>query len=336
MRTQRTALALTLALTLLAAAPALAQVGMVTGSKTGTYIQFGKDIATVAGRLGLDIEVKESEGSLDNIERMNSKENAGFGIVQSDVLEVLERRQPQVAERLRLVFPFYNEEVHVFARKTVPTFSALAGKRVAVGTKGSGNWLTAANLFALMGIRPGEIVTDLEPLKAVTAVLEGELDAMVYVAGKPVAIFKKLEELKNNPEYAPLLEEVHFLPLEAPAMLAGSYVPSELTPSDYSWLPVRAPTIAVKALLVSFDFSSRQSAYFNQRCGELSVLGRAIRENLEWLKANGHAKWKRVDLDAEVGRWKRDACVHGGKSPEARAPAGKKHGLYDMLQKEFQ
>jgi TRAP-type uncharacterized transport system substrate-binding protein len=61
---------------------------MVTGSKTGTYIQFGNDIAGVAKTVGLDILVKDSQGSIDNIKRINSKENATFGIVQSDVLGI--------------------------------------------------------------------------------------------------------------------------------------------------------------------------------------------------------------------------------------------------------
>ena len=91
------------------------QIGMVTGSQTGTYIQFGNDIAGVAKTVGLDILVKDSQGSIDNIKRINSKENATFGIVQSDVLGFLSRSESpemrQVASRLRLIFPFYAEEV---------------------------------------------------------------------------------------------------------------------------------------------------------------------------------------------------------------------------------
>ena len=74
------------------------QIGMVTGSRTGTYIQFGNDIAGVAKSVGLDILVKDSQGSIDNIKRINSKENATFGIVQSDVLGFLSRSEsPEIA-----------------------------------------------------------------------------------------------------------------------------------------------------------------------------------------------------------------------------------------------
>src|SRR5918996_2424872 len=39
-------------------------IGMVTGSTTGTYFHFGQDIAKVARTAGLEILVKESEGSI--------------------------------------------------------------------------------------------------------------------------------------------------------------------------------------------------------------------------------------------------------------------------------
>ncbi len=117
-----------------------AGIGMVTGSKTGTYIRFGRDIAKVAKYKGVDIIVKQSEGSLANIRRMMSKENAALGIVQSDVLGFLktssEANMRRISSRLRLVFPFYNEEVHLFARKEIQQLSDLNGKRVASVPKG--------------------------------------------------------------------------------------------------------------------------------------------------------------------------------------------------------
>src|SRR5579862_3629075 len=120
-------------------------IGIVTGPKTGTYYAFGKDIAQVAARAGLDVDVKSSEGSVDNIKRINSSENAALGIVQSDVLGFLSRsKNPEsmrIAGNLRMVFPFYNEEVHVLARRNIHSFADLQGKKVAIGEEGSGNML---------------------------------------------------------------------------------------------------------------------------------------------------------------------------------------------------
>lgn len=291
------------------------QIGMVTGSKTGTYIQFGNDIAGVAKTVGLDILVKDSQGSIDNIRRINSKENATFGIVQSDVLGFLSRSESpemrQVAGRLRLIFPFYNEEVHLFANKSIQSFSDLQGKRVIVGEQGSGTWLTATNLLQLTGVKPAEML-NIPPLQGVTTVLKGEADAMFYVAGKPVNLFTKVGNLITKPEFATMLANVHFVPLDDPRMLR-EYQPAKIGPADYEWLPGDVSTIAVKAVLMSFDFSGKQNPYFVRRCQQLVKLGQAIRANIGQLRQTGHPKWKEVSLDEKVGVWQLDTCSRGGK-----------------------
>jgi TRAP transporter TAXI family solute receptor len=305
-------------------------IGMVTGSKTGTYFQFGKNIADTVKNAGLNIIVKESEGSIDNIRRLNSTENATLGIVQSDVLGFLNRSESpemrKVSNRIRLVFPFYNEEVHLFANKKIQRFSDLEGKRVVVGEKGSGNWLTATNLLQMTGVKLGEAL-NIPPLKAVTAVLQGEADAMIYVAGKPVELFAKLGNLKEKPEFAPLFNDVHFVPLEETLMLR-EYKASEIGPSDYRWIDKKVPTIAVKAVLMSFDYSSKKTAYFRQRCQELAIIGQAIRNNLDNLKQNGHPKWQEVNLEDKVGTWELDTC-----SREPPAKAGPKVDISKELEK---
>ncbi len=286
------------------------KLGIVTGSEAGTYIKFGQDMAALTKQYGLSLLVKESEGSLANIRRLISKENAAVGIVQSDVLGFLTRSQDarmrRVASLLRLVFPFYNEEVHLYAHKNIQTFDELAGKRVVVGTKGSGNWLTTTNLLHMMDVEPAERM-NLSPPEGVTAVLTGKADAMIYVAGKPVKLFSNIEQLGNSPKYGDLVKNVHFVPLDDPKMMK-EYLPANLTPQDYGWIEQEVATIAVKAVLVSFDFSRKLTPYYERRCRELGVLGAAIRSNLSLLRDNGHPKWNEVDLEQDVGLWKADTC----------------------------
>ena len=297
-------------------------IGIVTGSKTGTYIRFGRDIAKSAEKANLELIVKESEGSLANIRRMVSKENAGLGIVQSDVLGFLNRstdpEMRRIAHRLRLIFPFYNEEVHLFARKDVQRLSDLNGKRVVVGTKGSGNWLTANNILQLANIQPGESL-ELAPSSAVSAVLTGKADAMFYIAGKPVTVFTRIRGLQKNPKYAHLVEQVHFLPLDDDNILR-EYVPSSIEPADYSWVSNHTPTVAVKAVLVGFDFSSRRNEYYRTRCEQMATLGKAVRANFPTLLRSGHPKWKEVNLEEEIGIWQRDRCASPNAPTMAVAP----------------
>jgi TRAP transporter TAXI family solute receptor len=292
-------------------------IGLMTGPATGTYFQFGQDIARVARTVGLEILVKESEESIDNIQRLVSQENAALGIVQSDVLGFLSRSEDpdvrRISERLRLVFPFYNEEVHLLARKETQRFEDLDGKRVVVGMKGSGNWLTSTNLLRMVNIKPAARI-ELPPPEGASAVLGGEADAMVYVAGKPVKLFTTFRELQKNPQYAPLVQAVHFVPLTHQSMLQ-EYIAATIGPDDYPWLSETIPTVAVKAVLISFDFSSRSNPYYQKRCEQLAKLGRVMREDFaershssKSLQRAGHPKWREVDLNQDLGIWKRDTC----------------------------
>ena len=96
--------------------------------------------------------------------------------------------------------------------------------------------------------------------------------------------------------------------------LLREYQSAQIGMTDYDWVDTTVPTIAVKAVLMSFDFSGKQSPYFIQRCQQLATLGQAIRANLNQLKQTGHPKWKEVNLDEKVGIWPLDRCSRSGKN----------------------
>jgi TRAP transporter TAXI family solute receptor len=288
------------------------EIGMVTGSKTGTYMKVGKDIAEISIKNGVNILVKVSSGSVDNIKRMNSKENAAFGIVQSDVLGHLKKSGPKsqkIAKRLRMVAPLYNEEIHIFAQKSIHSLSDLDGKRVSVGSSGGGSWLTAGNLFRIKDITPREVL-NFDKFKAASKVLTGEIDAMVYVVGKPAGFFlEKIGKLASDNRYSKYFDNVHFVPIRDEDVLK-EYVVGSIGSNDYPWIKgPKIATAAVKAMMVSYDFSSRATPYYRKRCDQLGIIGKALRANIANLKSNGRTeKWKEVDLNASVGRWKADKC----------------------------
>ena len=308
-------------------------IGMVTGSKTGTYIKFGHDMARVARKEGVEIQVKQSAGSLANIARINSKENAAFGIVQSDVMGFLKRDtelNKRLARKLRVIFPFYLEEVHVLARKEIKTLRDLDGKRVSVGKDGSGTWLTARNLFDILGVQLKR-EEHLAAEDAIMKVLSNELDAMFYVAGKPVLAFEPLDRMAhaiNDPKAQAAINAVHFVPI-AESDVFLEYDSETLTRKEYPWLQKDVPTAAVRAVLVGFDFSNNKSSYYRNRCKQLDIFGRAIRNSLNELKnGGGHEKWNQVDLDRDVPGWKRDTCSQSQGQPSPGSSTANDFGKY--------
>jgi TRAP transporter TAXI family solute receptor len=339
MKKMRFVIAVMCACTLFSAAASAEPLGIVTGPHAGTYVALGRDIAEAAKREGLDVTVKESQGSIDNIKRITSLEPVSVGIVQSDVLGFLNRSKSpdarRIAGKLRMIFPLGNEEVHVLARKDIQTFKDLEGKRVVVGTEGSGNMITSINLLTLTGVKPGKLY-EISPAKGMVAVLNGQVDAMIFVGGKPVKMFKNLEkvgELKSGPDVGKL-DEVHLIPLDDPRLLS-EYVPARLTHEDYDYITRPVPTVAVTSILMDYDFSDETTLRHKQQCAKLAALARAIRDNIDWLRENGHPEWKQVNLDADVGFWKRDACAwRGMKVPAAKGPVSLERDLIGVIREQ--
>ena len=138
-------------------------VGVITGSEKGTYYQFGLDLQKLVKPNGINVTVHPSKGSIENIFAVYQRPGVQLGIVQSDVLAFVARLQndpvlTRIAKKTKMVFPLYNEEMHILGKRGIADFDDLAGKRVAVGRDGSGTYLTARLLFKLSEVAPSEMV----------------------------------------------------------------------------------------------------------------------------------------------------------------------------------
>jgi TRAP transporter TAXI family solute receptor len=200
-----------------------------------------------------------------------------------------------------MIFPLYNEEVHLLGRRELADFDDLAGKRVAVGKEGSGTYLTAKLLFEVSDIEPAEMVsvgTD----EALARLKKGDIDAMFYVAGYPVKLFEGDVTEEDGLALIPIAHKsiVEFYPL------------AEIPAKTYHWQHVAVNTVAVKAVLVSFNFR-------RANCEYVGKFAQVLSENMDWLKENGHPKWKFVDLDFPLKGWEQYDCVkkYLVKKPEA-------------------
>src|SRR4029450_7595335 len=123
-----------LAATLVSVAPVLAaeDVGIITGSDKGTYYQFGLDVQRLVKESGINVTVHPSKGSIENIFAVYQRPGVQLGIVQSDVLAFVAKVQSdpvlqRIAKKTKMVFPLYNEEVHLLGRKGIADVDARAG-----------------------------------------------------------------------------------------------------------------------------------------------------------------------------------------------------------------
>src|SRR5919198_1882192 len=169
-----------------------ADLGIITGSEKGTYYQFGLNLQALGKANGLNLSVYPSKGSVENINAVYQRPGVQVGIVQSDVLAFVARVQTdptlqRIAKKIKMVFPLYNEEIHLVARNGVASFDDLAGKRVAIGREGSGTYLTARLLFKVSEVTAAEMVA-IDTDEALAELKAGRIDAMFFVAGYPVRL----------------------------------------------------------------------------------------------------------------------------------------------------
>ena len=274
--------------------------GITTGESRGTYYAIGQDMSQLAEKAGLELRVLPSQGSLENLYRVFKAPEAQLGIVQHDVLfwvranEGSETAQ-RMAERIKLVFPLYDEEVHVLARNDagIESFADLAGKIVATGPSGSGTSVTAGVLFTLAGIEPAERV-ELAASEALAQLERGALDAMIYVAGAPVKLL--VDDIQAS-------DDLHLVPVENTAIAAIYGEPVRLDASHYPWAKDGVRTAAVKAVLVTYDYQSNR-----EKCAYVGDIAGLVRAEIGALREAGHLKWQDVDLDAEVIGWATAPC----------------------------
>ncbi|MCI5143205.1 MAG: TAXI family TRAP transporter solute-binding subunit, partial [Candidatus Electrothrix sp. ATG1] len=177
---------------LLSPAHAATEMGIVTGGTKGTYIQIGYDISRLVKQHGIYLDVHPSNGSLDNVADVYERKDVQLGIVQSDVLASIrssgDEQMNKIAKQIKMIFPLYNEEVHILASRSIKSFADLEGKIVAIGSEGSGTALTASLLFDIAGVTPSE--TKYVGSKKALMLLRSEvIDAMFYISGYPVSLF---------------------------------------------------------------------------------------------------------------------------------------------------
>ena len=295
--------------------PPTSVLGIVSGGLSGTYIRIAADIATVFSAKVPDFRILPivGKGSLQNISDILNVRDVDIGIVQSDVLSYL-RQQPQLVgltNNVSYLAKLYDEEVHILARSEITSAADLNGKRVAVDGRGTGTALTASVIFDALGIKP--VIVNDDPETALAKMKRGDLDALVYVTGKPARLFSDAGG-----------SGLHFLGLPLNPALLQTYLPTRLTHNDYPALvadDASIETVAVGAVLAVYNWAPGTERYTR-----LSRFVDSFFDHLADLQEPGrHPKWKQVSLTAQVPGWSRfrEAQTwlqrHGATIPTAAA-----------------
>lgn len=284
-----------------AAAPPRAEYKIVTASKAGTYIQIGRDLATwVADPAGIDLEVLDSKGSAENVQRMRFEPGVKLALVQSDVYQAfLDEAKAGNADAgniirpLRLIMPLYDEEIYFVVRADSPlnAIHEIKNKKIGVGPIGSGTALTSRTLYQLMFGEPlpqanAQYLSNEDALVKLT--VDKSIDVAIIVAGQPAKLFTDMKAEARN--YIKLLKLDDAAPETARAK--KTYFPAAIRAASYSaWLNADVPTLTVKAYLVTYDYGLQSTV------SSLTRFADSLCTNFDKLQASGHPKWKQVRLE---------------------------------------
>ena len=250
---------------------------IATGPSDGSYFQIAQDIKNVAGKDNIDIQVMPTKGSIENIQLLGSGK-VDLAIVQLDALrfvsDVLKKQKDfDLFDSIKVILNLYPEEIHVLSNKNdIQTFYQLEGKRISVGTEGGGTAITAAVLLSVYDLNATVSFDTFDD--AMKKMEQGNLDAVMFVGGAPVPFIGKLDS------------KVHFVRLPANPALEEIYLRTNVGKSQYSWAAGETETYAVPASMMGLDKKDEKYA------AQMQQLVLAILNSADYLKANGHPKWK--------------------------------------------
>ena len=167
---------------------------MATGAERGAYAEFGARYAKLMAHNGIKVELRNTQGAVENLALLRDP-NSGVDVafVQGGV-----DSQPRASddfddEDLTSLGSLFYEPVWLFYREdaalrllkspTLTSLSQLPGWRINGGTDGSGTRLLLHQLLEANALDPGalNLLKD-ETTPAVVALLEGRIDALVFVS----------------------------------------------------------------------------------------------------------------------------------------------------------
>jgi len=172
-------------------------ISIGTAGKSGVYYSAGGAICRLVNqhRLqhGVRCATKSTEGSVANLNSIRAGD-LDMAVVQSDWqyhaytgTGVFEPAGPDT--ELRSMFSLHAEPFTVVARRGagIKTIDDLKGKRVDIGSPGSGARATAEIVFAALGWTADDLTlaAEFDSAEQIRAVCGGELDAVVFVVGHP-------------------------------------------------------------------------------------------------------------------------------------------------------
>jgi TRAP transporter TAXI family solute receptor len=270
-----------------------------TGGQTGVYFVVGQSICRLVNRGTAEHNLKctapSTGGSIANINAIAAGD-MDMGVAQSDwqfhAFNGSSEFEGNKIDDLRAVFSVHGEPFTVVARADagIATFDDLKGKRVNVGSPGSGQRATMEVVMDALGwtIDDFALASELAPAEQSAALGDNKVDAIIYTVGHPNG---SIQEATSTVEavLVPVTGEAIDALVSDNSYYAAATIPGGMyagTPDDVQTFGVKATFVTsanvpedvvyevVKAVFDNFDrFKGLHPAFANLNEAEMIADG---------------------------------------------------------------
>ena len=182
-----------------------------TGWSAGTYNRFGSAFAPYAAKHGLPVFNYSSEGSVENGLSLQEG-HLDFALLQGDVAEVLYKGWAEASQLpqpgLRSMASLWPEALHIITLedRNIRSFADLKGKRLAVGSPGSGTRFTARRVWAASGFTRSQVgeIRDMGLSASIAALEADEVDAIFVAGAIPDPALQLLAQRRDDVRLVPI------------------------------------------------------------------------------------------------------------------------------------
>ncbi len=250
-----------------------------TGSPSGIYYPLGGSMCRLFNldtpRDGRRCVAAPASGPIANIDSLHEG-RTDIGIVQSDVLADAVAGQGPFAKRppdaeLRVLFAGHADAFTIVARRELGILSAgaLRGRRINMGSPGSGERLSMERIMAALGVARQDFaeLRELSFAEQYRALCANELDAIVYSVGHPNGLIHDVVRMCRG-----VLVDVSGPPIEDMLLRHPEYERAVIAGGTYAGNPVDVKTLGVRAVIVTTTRLSDRLAY---------EITRAVFDNLD-------------------------------------------------------
>ncbi|MEH7122197.1 TAXI family TRAP transporter solute-binding subunit [Bacillus sp. JJ1773] len=226
---------------------------IATGDMSGVYFPLGQAMADLFRKYnGKASGTQVTNASIQN-SKLVSQKQAEIGFSTVDVLALPEIKKSEI---LALTGIYSNFIQIVTTKSDIKTLDDLRGKRVSVGTVGSGTKLMSERILKAANLASNEMdLSALSFTQSADALRNGTIDVAFFSSGLP------------NPVIAELASEMEISLVPIPKQMADRlheefefYTLDEIRGQTYEGVE-STPTLAVKNVLLTYPDLPKQEAY---------------------------------------------------------------------------